>query len=121
MIQLNYRDSRPIFEQVKDGFRGLIISGVLAEGEKMPSVRDLASSLAINPNTIQRAYRKLESEGYIVSVPGRGSYVSRRDEAAERRKRELKEQMVLLLKELHQTGASVHELQELIKGEYEHD
>ena len=67
MIQLNCRDSRPIYEQVKDGLRQLIINGVLTEGSRLPSVRELAVSLTINPNTIQRAYRELEAEGYTVS------------------------------------------------------
>lgn len=75
MIAINLRDSRPIYEQVRDSLRALITSGALAPGEKLPSVRELATSLAINPNTIQRAYRELESEGYIASQPGRGSFV----------------------------------------------
>ena len=54
MITLNYRDARPIYEQVRDGLRRLIVSGAIADGEKLPSVRALASQLAINPNTIQR-------------------------------------------------------------------
>lgn len=66
MIQLNYRDSRPIYEQIKDGFRKLIISNSLSANEKLPSVRELASSLTINPNTIQRAYREMESEAVCV-------------------------------------------------------
>ena len=110
MININYRDRRPIFEQVKDGFRNLIISGVLKEGERMPSVRDLASSLAINPNTIQRAYRELESEGYICSVPGKGSFVSQRDEAAERRRAELLSKMAETVRELRHTGIKEEEL-----------
>ena len=61
MITLNYRDARPIYEQVRDGLRRLIVSGAIADGEKLPSVRALASQLAINPNTIQRAYSELES------------------------------------------------------------
>ena len=70
MIQLNCRDSRPIYEQVKDGLRQLIINGVLTEGSRLPSVRELAVSLTINPNTIQRAYRELEAEGYTVPAAG---------------------------------------------------
>ena len=70
LININFRDPRPIYEQVKEGFRQLILSGALAADEKMPSVRELAAGLAINPNTIQRAYRELEQEGYICSVPG---------------------------------------------------
>lgn len=76
MIQLNYRDSRPIYEQIKDGLQRLIISQAIAADEKLPSVRELAASMAINPNTIQRAYRELEAEGYIYTVSGKGSFAS---------------------------------------------
>ena len=58
MVHLDYRDSRPIYAQIVDGFREQITGGVLRPGEKLPSVRDLAAQLAINPNTIQRAYRR---------------------------------------------------------------
>ena len=76
MLNLDYRDARPIYEQVKDGLRRLMVTGVIQEGEKLPSVRTMASSLAINPNTIQRAYEALESEGYVYSVPGKGSFAA---------------------------------------------
>lgn len=76
MIQLNYRDARPIYEQVRDGLRHLVVTGALQAGDKLPSVRALASSLAINPNTIQRAYELLEAEGYVSSVPGKGSFAA---------------------------------------------
>ena len=65
MISLNYRDSRPIYEQIRDGLRKLIVTGAMQRDEKLPSVRSLAQQLSINPNTIQRAYAELESEGYI--------------------------------------------------------
>jgi len=76
MITLNYRDSRPIYEQVKDGLRQMVVTGALRPGEKIPSVRALASSLAINPNTIQRAYEALEAEGYLYTVVGKGSFAA---------------------------------------------
>lgn len=76
MISLNYRDARPIYEQIKANFHSLIATGALSPGDKMPSVRELAVELAINPNTIQRAYRELEAEGVISSVPGKGSFVA---------------------------------------------
>ena len=75
MVHLDYRDARPIYTQIADNFRNQIRAGVLMEGDKLPSVRELASELAINPNTIQRAYRELESEGWIASVSGKGSFV----------------------------------------------
>ena len=76
MLNLDYRDARPIYEQVKEGLRRLMVSGAIREGEKLPSVRSMASSLAINPNTIQRAYEALEAEGYLYSVPGKGSFAA---------------------------------------------
>ena len=76
MIHLDYRDARPIYTQICDGFRDQIRKGVLTEGERLPSVRELATQLTINPNTIQRAYRELESQGWVVSVPGKGSFVA---------------------------------------------
>lgn len=76
MIHLDYRDSRPIYSQIIDSFREQIVTGVLRTGDKLPSVRELASQLTINPNTIQRAYRELEMQGWIASVPGKGSYIS---------------------------------------------
>ena len=75
MVHLDYRDVRPIYTQIVDHFRSQICAGVLKAGEKLPSVRELASELAINPNTIQRAYRELEVQGWIASVSGKGSFV----------------------------------------------
>ena len=75
MVHLDYRDARPIYSQITDGYREQILSGVLQNGDRLPSVRELASQLAINPNTIQRAYRELEMEGWIATVPGKGCFV----------------------------------------------
>ena len=78
VISLNYRDARPIYEQIKDGLRKLIVTGAMAPDEKLPSVRALAAQLAINPNTIQRAYEALEREGYLCTVAGKGSFAAER-------------------------------------------
>lgn len=75
LLHLDYRDSRPIYVQIMDALRQQIASGVLRQEEKLPSVRELAASLSINPNTIQRAYRQLEMEGWIATVPGKGCFV----------------------------------------------
>lgn len=75
MILLDYKDSRPIYEQVTEKLQDLMLLGVLAEDEQMPSVRALATELSINPNTIQRAYSEMERRGYLYSVKGRGSFV----------------------------------------------
>ena len=86
MIPINTRDPRPIYLQIKEGLCRLILTGVLTEDEKLPSVRELAGQLAINPNTIQRAYRELELEGFIYSVTGRGSFVAALSQVDEGRK-----------------------------------
>lgn len=89
MLTLNYRDSRPIYGQIKDGLRRMIVSGALEPGEKLPSIRAMAVDLAINPNTIQRAYEALESEGYVYSVPGKGSFAAPNTGVDEGRKHDL--------------------------------
>lgn len=116
MININFRDGRPIYEQVRDNFRALILSGALPPGYKMPSVRELAGTLAINPNTIQRAYRELEAEGYTVSSPGKGSYVCLPDEVVVKRRNELKERLATVVSELKQLGVGDEEMILLIKG-----
>ena len=115
MISLNYRDSRPIYEQIKDGLRKLIVTGAIQADDKLPSVRALAAQLAINPNTIQRAYNDLESEGYIYSVPGKGSFAAGNSGADAARKQELMAKIRELLAELRYLGVSQQELLDLMK------
>ena len=90
MIILDYRDTRPLYEQIVDKFQTLILKGVLEPNSRMPSVRSLAVELSINPNTIQRAYMELERQGYIYSVKGKGSFVADVSAAREARLGELK-------------------------------
>ena len=115
MISLNYRDSRPIYEQIRDGLRKLIVTGALSADEKLPSVRALAAQLAINPNTIQRAYNELEGEGYIYSVPGKGSFAAANAAADSAPPAELMTQVRELLSELRYLGVSQQELLALVK------
>ena len=117
MLNINYRDPRPIYEQVKDGFIRLIVSGAIREDEKLPSVRELAATLAINPNTIQRAYRELENRGYIYSVPGKGSFASGRREVDENRKKELLGRFDEIVMELGFLGIKADTLCGIIRGE----
>lgn len=100
MIQLNYRDSKPIYEQIKDGLKRLIITGAIAPDEKMPSVRELASQLAINPNTIAKAIRELEQEGYIYTITGRGSFAADRKDISAGRNDQLLKKFDEIVKEL---------------------
>ena len=117
MIQLDIGDHRPLYEQIRDKLKELIIAGLLSENDKIPSVREMAGILAINPNTIQKAYRELESEGYIYSVPGKGSFASGDTGAEERRKQELLEQLLELAAELNDLGVSGEELAALVRKE----
>lgn len=110
MLQLNYRDGRPIYEQVRDGLRQLLVTGAIQPGDKLPSVRQLASQLAINPNTIQRAYETLEQEGYVYSVPGKGSFAARREEIDQNRKEELMAQLDRIAGELMLLGVTPEEI-----------
>ena len=83
-------DAKPIYEQIKDGMRHLVISNALTADEKLPSVRELAATLAINPNTIQRAYRDLEKEGYVYTISGKGTFVAAQKHVKDARTVELK-------------------------------
>ena len=110
MIQLNYRDTRPFYQQIKDNVRQLVVSGALKKDEKLPSVRELAASLAINPNTIQRAYRELESEGYIYTLAGKGTFVAETDLTNQLRQQELLPQFDRIVSELLYLSMPVNDL-----------
>ena len=110
MIQLNYRDARPIYEQVKDGLRHLVVTGALQAGDKLPSVRALASSLASNPNTIQRAYVAREREGYLYTVAGKGSFASPQADVNTARREGLLKQFDASAAELLFLGMTAEEL-----------
>ena len=115
MISLNYRDARPIYEQVRDGLRRLMVSGAIEEGEKLPSVRALASSLSINPATIQRAYDALEREGYLRSEAGRGCFALVRGDQMTQRKHVLLRQFDETAAELFFLGLTREELTRRLK------
>ena len=110
MIQLNYRDTRPFYQQIKDNVRQLVVSGALKKHEKLPSVREMAASLAINPNTIQRAYRELESEGYIYTLSGKGTFVAEIDHTNQLRQQELLPQFDKIVSELLYLSMPVNDL-----------
>ncbi|MBQ2781819.1 MAG: GntR family transcriptional regulator [Oscillospiraceae bacterium] len=116
MIHLDYRDSRPIYQQVKDNLRRMMVTGVLNAGDKLPSVRALASQLSINPNTIQRAYAELEAEGYVVSVTGKGNFVAEGDTQNQARRQELLAKMRPMMEELKALGMTAEEFAVLWEG-----
>ena len=117
MISINYRDSRPVYEQIVDGFKKLIVTGLIKKDEKMPSVRELAAQYAINPNTIQRAYRDLENEGYIYSVPGRGSFVVDVNEVSGKHLAEIYDRLDIVLKDFDIAGESRERVAKYVLGD----
>ena len=116
MIHLDYRDSRPIYQQEKDNQRRKMVTGVLLPGDKLPSVRALAGQLSINPNTIQRAYAELEAEGYVVSVTGKGNFVAEGDTQNQARRQELLAKMRPMMEELKALGMTAEEFAALWEG-----
>ncbi len=115
MIKINYKDSRPLHEQIEDNIRQLIVSGALQKEDKLPSVRELSSHLAINPNTISRAYRDLEMQGYIYKVAGRGTFVSEIVPIDPNRKNKLLNTFDETVRELYFLGYSDEELMNRMK------
>ena len=89
MAIIDYRDARPIYEQIVSYYKGLILRGILEEDEQMPSVRSLAMELSTNPNTVQKAYAELERAGYLYTVKGRGNFVRNNGTLLAQRREEL--------------------------------
>ena len=117
MVHLDYRDVRPIYSQIADGFRSQITAGILRSEDKLPSVRELAVQLSINPNTIQRSYRQLEAEGWIATVPGKGCFVCGLPEYTEEQRRELLAAFDKSVAALLRMGMTRRELSERIEKE----
>ncbi len=91
MIAIDYTDSRPIYEQIVEKYKLLILRGVLLSGDQMPSVRMLAMDISTNPNTVQKAFAELERQGFIYSVKGKGNFVAGGETLKEGRKQEIAE------------------------------
>lgn len=116
MLHLDYRDVRPLYAQLTDKIRQQISGGVLVQGDKLPSVRELAVELSINPNTIQRAYSQLETEGYVYTVSGRGTFVCEVREQNRQRRAEVTARVQPLMEELRDLGMTREEWTDLWKG-----
>ena len=110
IIMLDYKDTRPIYEQVVEKFQTLILKGVLEPDEQLPSVRSLAVELSINANTIQRAYGELERQGFIYTVKGRGGFVRYNEDLLEIKKERLKKQLLEVMKEAEELNIPLEEL-----------
>lgn len=116
MIVLDYKDRRPLYEQVAERFQELIVKGILPKDMQMPSVRAQAMQLSINPNTIQRAYSELERQGYIYSIKGKGSFVADINGLLDVRRGEWTERMKALAEEGYSMGVTRQEMEALIRN-----
>ena len=111
----------PIYEQIVTQIKNLIINGSLSENEMLPSIRDLAKELQISVITTKRAYDELEREGYIVSIPGKGSYVAAKNKELlkEARLKIVEEKIAEAVEAGKSIGLSLNEMQDMLKMSYE--
>ena len=121
MIILDYQDRRPIYEQITEKFRTLIYQGALPAGSRLPSVRQLAMELSINPNTIQRAYMTLEQERLIYPVKGKGNFVAETQQIQEKSKEDFRKEFLELVRRGINTGMTEEELMTLVQKGYEEE
>lgn len=119
MIKLDYKNDRPLHEQITQGIKDLIICGALAADEQLPSVRDLSVSLTVNPNTVQRAYKTLEAEGVVYSIRGKGSFVAEVPEANQRMLDQLYNTLTEAARELVFYGESQADIERVLEKVFE--
>lgn len=121
MILIDYKDRRPLYEQIVEKLSDLMVRGVLAQDSQLPSVRSLATELSINPNTIQRAYAELERQGYIYSVKGRGSFVAENHQIREKKQVEIWRELALLVEDARNAGITMEAFQAQVAQNYKQD
>ena len=121
MILIDYKDRRPLYEQIVEKLSDLMVRGVLAQDSQLPSVRSLATELSINPNTIQRAYAELERHGYIYSVKGRGSFVAENHQIRAKKQVEIWRELALLVEDARSAGITMEAFQAQVAQNYEQD
>jgi len=117
LILIDYKDATPIYEQIVQRFKSLIVKGVLKPDDKMPSVRTLAMELSINPNTIQKAYMQLEQQGFIYTVKGRGNFVAGDVGLKDIKRKEIFDKLSAIIRESKESGIEMGELIDFISEE----
>ena len=120
MFQVDMKSRKSIYEQVVDNIKELIVTGILSAESKLPSVRELSKTLTVNPNTVQKAYRELEHQGYIYTVTGLGCFVKERDEMQfdEKRFSQVSDDLQFAVKELMFMGITSDEVKEKVDEVY---
>ena len=120
MLSIDSSDNRPIYVQIMDEIRRGIVLGTWRPDEPLPSVRQLAVELRVNPNTVQQAYRELERDGVIYTRRGQGSFVASRAEPAEERTELLRDVARRMLQEGYRHGFTAQELADALEREANH-
>lgn len=115
MFELDFRSRVPIYEQLVEKFKALIIANVLKADEQLPAVRVLAGELTVNPNTIQKAYRELEYQGFIYSVPGKGHFVIPVSKKQTQRLKKLKQEFTGIMTEMIYLGMTRQDIIDLVE------
>ena len=116
MFVIDVMSRVPVYEQIVNQVEEQILIGLLNSGDKMPSVRNLAVELSINPNTIQRAYAELERQGYIYTVKGKGNFVSDSSHLLTRYREEIFAELKSICKTAFDVGITEEEIIRIIKG-----
>ncbi len=117
MIHLNLHDPRPMYEQVVDQMEMLAVRGVLEADSRLPSVRQMAMELSLNPNTVQKAYSELLNRGVIYSVRGKGNFVSSDCSRIRQQKLdEIRSAIARLIHQAHELGATTQQCNELLQS-----
>jgi GntR family transcriptional regulator len=116
VFQIDLKSRKSIYEQVVDNIKDLIITGVIKAEDKIPSVRELSKILTVNPNTVQKAYRELEYQGFLYTVSGLGTFVASKGDIQMNEKKidEIKEHILVSIKELQYLGLSLEQIKETI-------
>ena len=121
MILIDYKDRRPLYEQIVEKLADLMVREILPQDSQLPSVRSLATDLSINPNTIQRAYAELERQGYIYSVKGRGSFVADNRQIREKKQSEIWKELELLIQKARGAGITMEAFQAQVVQNFEQE
>lgn len=115
MTEFQFKSGVPVFDQIKAYFERLIINNILKPEEKLPAVRETAKQFSINPTTVQKAYQQLEAEGFVYSLPGKGSYVAKRENYLDNVRKEAMEEFKIQVKKAMDKGLSRDELIKIIE------
>jgi len=116
MINIDYKDPRPLYEQVSERIKDLILKGILKTDDQLPSVRSLAMDLSINPNTIQRSLSELEREGYVYVIKGRGNFVADTNLLLEEKRKIIRKEIVEKVEEAIGYGVKLDDIVTDISG-----